>query len=40
VTRQSVIDDAAYLLFDAGDRAGAKRLLTAELERSDEPTTT
>jgi protein disulfide-isomerase len=37
VTRQSVIDDAAYLLFDAGDRAGAKRLLTAELERSDQP---
>jgi protein disulfide-isomerase len=37
VTRQSVIDDAAYLLFDAGDRAGAKALLTAELERSDQP---
>jgi protein disulfide-isomerase len=37
ITRQSAIDDAAYLLFDAGDRAGAKRLLTAELERSDEP---
>ncbi len=37
ITRQSVIDDAAYLLFDAGDRAGAKRLLTAELERSDQP---
>ena len=37
VTRQSVIDDAAYLLFDAGDHAGAKRLLTAELERSDQP---
>ncbi len=37
VTRQSVIDDAAYLLFDAGDRAGAKTLLTAELERSDQP---
>jgi protein disulfide-isomerase len=37
VTRQSVIDDAAYLLFDAGDRAGAKKLLTAELERSDQP---
>ncbi len=36
-TRQSVIDDAAYLLFDAGDRAGAKRMLTAELERSDQP---
>jgi protein disulfide-isomerase len=37
VTRQSVIDDAAYLLFDAGDRAGAKALLTAELARSDQP---
>ena len=37
ITRQSVIDDAAYLLFDAGDREGAKRLLTAELERSDQP---
>ena len=37
ITRQSVIDDAAYLLFDAGDRAGAKRLVTAELERSDQP---
>jgi protein disulfide-isomerase len=36
-TRQSVIDDAAYLLFDAGDHAGARRLLTAELERSDQP---
>lgn len=36
-TRQSVIDDAAYLLFDAGDRAGAKKLLTAELERSEQP---
>ena len=37
ITRQSVIDDAAYTLFDAGDRAGAKKLLTAELERSDQP---
>ena len=37
MTRQSVIDDAAYLLFDAGDHDGAKRLLTAELERSDQP---
>jgi protein disulfide-isomerase len=37
VTRQSVIDNAAYLLFDAGDRAGAKKLLTAELKRSDQP---
>jgi len=37
MTRQSVIDDAAYLLHDAGDHAGAKRLLTAELERSDQP---
>jgi protein disulfide-isomerase len=37
ITRQSVIDDAAYTLFDAGDRAGAKKLLSAELERSDQP---
>jgi protein disulfide-isomerase len=37
ITRQSVIDAAAYLLFDAGDHAGAKKLLTAELERSDQP---
>ena len=37
MTRQSVIDDAAYTLFDAGDRAGAKKLLTAELARSDQP---
>ena len=37
ITRQSVIDDAAYLLFDAGDHAGAKTLLTAELDRSDQP---
>jgi protein disulfide-isomerase len=35
--RQAVIDDAAYLLHDAGDHAGAKRLLTAELERSEQP---
>ena len=37
MTRQAVIDDAAYLLFDAGDHAGAKRLLTNELTRSDQP---
>jgi protein disulfide-isomerase len=37
LTRQSVIDDAAYTLFDAGDRAGARKLLTAELARSDQP---
>ena len=37
VTRQSVIDDAAYTLFDAGDHGGARKLLTAELERSDQP---
>jgi protein disulfide-isomerase len=37
MSRQSVIDDAAYLLFDAGDHAGAKKLLTAELSRSDQP---
>jgi protein disulfide-isomerase len=37
ITRQSVIDSAAYLLFEAGDRAGAVKLLTAELKRSDQP---
>jgi protein disulfide-isomerase len=37
VTRQSVIDDAAYLLKDAGDIAGGRKLLLAELERSDQP---
>ncbi|MEO6151534.1 MAG: thioredoxin family protein [Croceibacterium sp.] len=37
LSRQSVIDDAAYLLFDAGDHAGAKNLLSAELTRSDQP---
>jgi protein disulfide-isomerase len=37
MTRQGVIDDAAYLLFDAGDHAGAKKLETAELKRSDQP---
>ena len=37
LTRQGVIDDAAYLLFEAGDHAGAKRLALAELKRSDEP---
>jgi protein disulfide-isomerase len=37
MSRQAVIDDAAYLLFDAGDRAGAKKLLTTELKRSDQP---
>jgi protein disulfide-isomerase len=37
MTRQGVIDDAAYLLFDAGDRAGAKKLELAELKRSDQP---
>jgi protein disulfide-isomerase len=37
ITRQSVIDSAAYLLFDAGDKAGARKLLTAELEKSDQP---
>jgi protein disulfide-isomerase len=37
MTRQGVIDDAAYLLWGAGDHAGAKRLETAELKRSDQP---
>jgi protein disulfide-isomerase len=37
LTRQGVIDDAAYLLWDAGDHAGAKKLETAELKRSDQP---
>ena len=37
ITRQSVIDDAAYLLKDAGDLAAGRKLLLAELERSDQP---
>jgi protein disulfide-isomerase len=37
IARQGVIDDAAYLLWDAGDRADAKKLELAELKRSDEP---
>ena len=37
ITRQSVIDDAAYILKDAGDIAGGRKLLLAELERSDQP---
>ena len=37
VTRQSVIDDAAYVLKEAGDIAGGRKLLLAELERSDQP---
>ena len=37
MTRQGVIDDAAYLLWDAGDHAGAKKLELAELKRSDQP---
>ncbi|MGV3554433.1 MAG: thioredoxin family protein [Croceibacterium sp.] len=37
ITRQSVIDDAAYILKDAGDLAGGRKLLLAELERSDQP---
>jgi protein disulfide-isomerase len=32
-----VIDDAAYLLWDAGDHAGARKLELAELKRSDQP---
>jgi protein disulfide-isomerase len=37
MTRQGVIDDAAYLLWDAGDHAAAKKLELAELKRSDQP---
>lgn len=37
MTRQGVIDDAAYLLWGAGDHAGAKKLEMAELKRSDQP---
>jgi protein disulfide-isomerase len=37
MTRQGVIDDAAYLLWGAGDHAGARKLETAELKRSDQP---
>jgi len=37
MTRQGVIDDAAYLLWDAGDRPEAKKLELAELKKSDEP---
>jgi protein disulfide-isomerase len=37
VTRQSVMNTAAYTLFHAGDVAGANKLLVTELSRSDEP---
>ena len=37
VTRQSVIDTAAYLLKDAGDLSAGRKLLLAELETSDQP---
>jgi protein disulfide-isomerase len=37
MTRQGVIDDAAYLLWGAGDHAGARKLETAELKKSDQP---
>ena len=37
MVRQSVISNAADLLDDAGDRAGARRLLTDELKRSASP---
>ena len=37
MSRQSAIDDAAYLLFRAGDHAGAEKLELAELKRSDQP---
>lgn len=35
--RQSAISTAAHLLAEAGDKPGAERLLTAELERSETP---
>jgi thiol-disulfide isomerase/thioredoxin len=35
--RQAVISGAAYLLWETGDRAAARRLLRAELERSHAP---
>jgi protein disulfide-isomerase len=37
ISRQSVINTAAYALFHARDVAGANTLLVAELSRSDEP---
>lgn len=37
MVRQSVISNAAELLDDAGDRPGARRLLTGELKRSASP---
>lgn len=37
VMRQAVMDDAAYLLKDAGDVAGGRKLLLAEIETSDQP---
>lgn len=37
MVRQSVMSNAAGLLYDAGDSAGAKTLLEAELERSASP---
>jgi protein disulfide-isomerase len=37
MVRQSVISNAADLLHDAGDNAGAKKLLEAELKRSASP---
>lgn len=37
MVRQSVISDAADLLHRAGDDAGARKLLEAELKRSDSP---
>jgi protein disulfide-isomerase len=35
--RQSVMDDAAYLLKDAGDIEGGRKILLAELKKSDQP---
>jgi protein disulfide-isomerase len=37
IVRQSVISNAAELLDEAGDRSGARRLLTRELKRSASP---
>nr|WP_166178199.1 thioredoxin family protein [Altererythrobacter segetis] len=37
MTRQGVIDDAAYLLFNAGDHTAARKLELAELKRSEQP---
>lgn len=36
-SRQSVMSDAAHYLLEAGDKAGAKALLVAELKKSEQP---